>query len=296
MLTGPVNDEGYYQVVHEGLIAATDAAGAQLNLVENVAFDVQAQIDTLRNLAQEGNQLIVVDGAEGDAAAAVAPQFPDIEFVIYTAPAPEELPNLHAYLPQQGLTSFQLGTLAASLSQSGKLACLAGYDDSPSGQGCGGFELGVLTANPDAEFTTTVVGSYSDAAAAKQAASAQIANGVDVIYVYVDSGFPGVVQTVEESGEDVLLFHQTVLRCELSDTLVGSSVIGTEAMQGSIVQDFLNDSLAEGTLFIGLEDAAIQRAELCPAHDTPANQDILDVAADAILNGDVELPPEVTGQ
>jgi basic membrane protein A len=295
VLSGPSNDKGYYEQVTDATKAAAAKYHGTMHLVENVGFDPQKQATAITNLARAGNTLIIVDGVEGDAAAAVAPKFPKIQFVIHTAPTPKKLPNLHAYVPQQGIPTYIMGVIAAKLSKSHKVATLEGYQDIPSSQSAAGFKLGAQAASPKLTVGSVVVGSYSDPVKGKQAGAAQIANGADVLNVYLDAGFPGVAQAVAQSHKKVYLFGSTAPHCSQSPMVVGTAYTGNSVILGYVVRDYLHHTLPVGTRNYGLNDPAVQRVTLCPKFNTPALRAVIAKYTKMINSGAIKLPKSVTG-
>ena len=295
VLSGPSNDKGYYEQVTDAARAAAKKYGGTLHLVENVGFSPQTQANAITNLARSGNTLIIVDGVEGDAAAAVAPKFPKVEFVIHTAPTPKKLANLHAFVPQQGIPTYIMGAIGAKLSKAHKLATLEGYQDIPSSQSAAGFKQGALATNKGLTVGSVVVGSYSDPVKGKAAAAAQIANGADVLNVYLDAGFVGVAQAVSQSHKQVYLFGSTAPHCSQSPMVVGTAYTGNNVILSTVVSDYIHHTLPAGTKTYGLENPSIQRVTLCPKFNTPALRAVIAKLTKQINSGQIKMTKAVTG-
>jgi len=296
VLTGPPNDNGYYQQVNDGLKNAAKKNGVTVNVVSNVGFEPAAIISATKNLAKAGNDPVIVDGASGNAAATVAKLYPDTQFVIHAAPPPVALKNLHAYVPQQGITSYVAGALAASLSKSKTVGFIGGLEDIPTGEAYAGYSGGAVAQVAGTKVPKAIIGSYSDPAKSKQAASAQIANGADAIYAYVDSGFLGAVQAVTESGKSIPLISGTVARCELSKDVAAATIADNNVIMADILSDSAAGKLPNGTTYYGVDDPKIQRVQLCPGWDTPENQKVVDDVTASITDGSVKLPKAITGR
>ncbi len=81
LLPGPITDEGWNQSAHEGLMRIRDNLGAEVDFVEMVS---SADMEELfRGYATQGYNIIFGHGFQfGDPASEIAPDFPNIKFVI----------------------------------------------------------------------------------------------------------------------------------------------------------------------------------------------------------------------
>jgi basic membrane protein A len=291
VLSGPTNDGGFYEDQARGTNTVAGEFGYEVRIVEN-AFDPADQVAGMRNLANEGASLILGDGLMSDSAATVAKEFPDIEFVIITAPRFEAVDNLSAYVVSQGVPSYVMGVVSAEFSQTGSAGYVGGFEIPPTAETRAGFFQGFTDSGGTATAESNV-GDFNDAVGAKNDAAAQIANGADVIYAFVDAGFPGVVQAVEESGETIGLWGATVSHCVDGPQVIGNAIANSEQVLRFVVTAFTDGTLAHDNVFFGMEDPSIQSVELCEGYEQ--YQDIVDEVTAAILAGEVDLEPAVTG-
>lgn len=289
-LAGPSNDNGFAQAHYDGLVAACDDLDCDVNLAEN-ADDPQKQSDALRNLAAD-NELVIGVGAEFAAAGtSVAPQFPDTQFSIINGEE-GDTDNLHVYVINQGYAAYVIGAVAGEMTETGTIGYLGGLDIPPTEGSDVGFELGAESVDPDIEYLSTLVGDFNDSARAKEAAATQIAEGADVIYAYLDSATAGVVEAIEESGEEVALFTQGVAECDEPGIIVGGSALSTQDYVAEIVTDYLDDDLPEEPQVFAVENPDIQSVVMCD--DQPAElQETVDEVTTAINDGEIEIPETV---
>jgi basic membrane protein A and related proteins len=283
-LPGPKNDQSFDQVNYEGCLAAEDQFGVTCTVVENLT-EPQARIDALRNLAAN-NQLVIGVGAEfADAGVAVAPQFPDVKFVIINgAPGPE---NLHVYgFSEQ--RAYIAGVVAAQLTTANKVGYIGGLLIPPVTQADVLLEAGVTDTDPAIEYSSTIVGDFNDAAKAKEAAAAMIASGVDVIYAFLDAALPGIQQAIDESGQDVLVLNNDVPHCDNGENWVGDAFVDWTDLNVTIVQAFLDDELPAEPLFYGVEDPELSGFRLCPGYEE--HETLVTDTATALANGEITLP------
>ncbi|GAA4543877.1 BMP family protein [Pseudonocardia xishanensis] len=263
VLAGPRNDKAFYQSYLDGVQAVADREGMTVSVVDNVGSP-QAAIDALTNLAAD-NQLIIAGGSSlVSAGNTVAPQFPDVTFVM-SGVVQTGVPNLHTYATRQGVPAYVAGVVAAQESATGTVGYVGGTDIPPNSQSSIDFAAGAKSVEPNINVASVTVGSLSDAAKAKEATAAQIANGADVIYAFQDAGLPGVLDAVTESGKDVKVFNPTTDRCEESPALIGYAFQDTRVMVGHVLEDYKAGTLPTDPRFYALDDPAVQALKLCPS-------------------------------
>lgn len=294
-LPGPQNDKGFNEAHYRGILLAEEELGITANVQENIA-DPDARIDALRNLAAD-NDLVIGVGAEfAEAGLTIAPQFPDVEFMIINGQTDPNIPNLHVYGVRQGVPAYIAGVVAASGlldAEIDTIGYIGGEEIPPTTQSDDGMRAAVEDTNPDIEYVSTIVGDFNDAPAAKEAAAAQLASGADVIFGLVDAGFPGVIQAAEEAGGEALLFSVIFPRCEDYPLLVGTALLNSDRLVASMVSDFLEGTIPDEPLFYGVEDPDIQRLELCPDFATDELQALVDETTAGINDGSITLPEGV---
>ncbi len=298
-LPGPQDDKGFNEAHYNGIVLAEQELGITPNVQENVA-DPDARIDAVRNLAAD-NELVIGVGAEfAEAGLTIAPQFPDVQFVVINGETDPEIDNLHVYGVRQGVPAYVAGVLSASeefAAETGVDVTSVGYvggeEIPPTTQSDDGYKAGVEDTDDSIEYASTIVGDFNDAPKAKDAAVAQIDAGAQVIFGLIDAGYPGIIQAAEEAGGEELLFSVIFPRCDDYPNLVGTAFLNSDILVESIVQDYLDDDLVAEPFFYGVEDPEIQRLELCPNFQTPELTKVVDDTQAAINDGSITLPDGV---
>src|SRR5690606_32701477 len=103
----------------------------------------------LRQFARRGANPIVMAGFSwGSALGTVAPEFPDINFVVIDAVV--EQPNVQSIIFDEHTGSFLVGALAALKSETGKVGFVGGMDVPIIHKFFCGYLEGVKAVNPDA--------------------------------------------------------------------------------------------------------------------------------------------------
>ncbi|MGH3641060.1 MAG: BMP family protein [Mycobacterium sp.] len=286
VLAGPRNDKAFYQSYLDGVQAVADKQGMKVSVVDNVDSP-QAAVDALTNLAADNNLIIAGGSSLVSAGNTVAPQFPDVTFVM-SGVVQEGIPNLHTYATKQGVPAYVAGAVAARASTSRKIGYIGGTDIPPNSQSSIDFAAGAKSVDPTIGVASTTVGSLSDATKAKEATAAQIANGADVIYAFQDAGLPGVLDAVAESGKKIPVFNPTTDRCTESPNLIGYAYQNTQMMVTHILEDYTAKTLPAKPRFYAVEDPNVQTLKLCPSFSQ--YQDLVTQTTDKINSGAISMP------
>ncbi|MBC8364464.1 MAG: BMP family ABC transporter substrate-binding protein [Actinobacteria bacterium] len=153
---GQVDDKSFNQSAWEGVQAAGEASGADVDYIET-----QAAKDYATNIglfADSGCDVIVTVGfALGEATGIAAGEYPDIDFIGVDQWQPEPIANVAGLLFPEDQAGFLAGALAASLSTSGVIAEVLGTDLVPPVVAFGeGFVNGAKHIDP----SITVIKTY----------------------------------------------------------------------------------------------------------------------------------------
>jgi len=296
---GPRNDQAYFQSEYEGTSEGARRNGLEYAFIDNLLGDEAAATDAIRNLAAE-HPLVVADITLVGPALAIAEQSPDTAFIVPSGYfKPGEVPdNVHGYAIVYGPAIYPIGLAAGTLTSTKKIGWLTGLSFPIERTGLAAFTAAAQSIDPSIEVVETVISSTSDIAAAKAAAAAMIDSDVDVIYGFLDAGFEGLVQAVEESGKDVKITafdtSGSGSRCDSSDQVVAVNNVSVEAMLSGAVDDFVNGDLAGPTRAFGIDDTKVQNFELCGNWQSPELVELTDAAVQGITAGTLELPANVT--
>jgi basic membrane protein A len=155
-----------------------------------------------RRIASQGAELIVAPGfLQADAVAATAREFPDTSFVLIDAVV--EQPNVRSVLFKEQEGSYLVGYIAGSLTQTGVVGFVGGMDIPLIRAFDLGFQEGVKAACGECRVVSNYVGTtpaaWNDPTRAKELATAQQAQGADIIYAAAGASGNGVIDFVNET-------------------------------------------------------------------------------------------------
>jgi len=184
---GEVDDKSFNQSAWEGAQEGAAAAGGTADFIETQdAKDYQANI---AEFADQGYDVIVTVGfALGEATAAAAAEYPDINFIGVDQFQPEAIDNVAGLIFPEDQAGFLAGALAANVSESGTLAAVLGTDLVPPVVAFKvGFESGAQWVNPDISVISTyhpggLDVAFTDPEWGASTAAQAIDQGADVIF------------------------------------------------------------------------------------------------------------------
>jgi basic membrane protein A len=184
---GPINDNGWTQAHHEGLVTATEAVGWELKEIESI-FNPSDVERITREYAQSGECAVVVGTAQNfdPDMRKVAAEFPDTPFLILHGDKPDS--NIGIYFGRMYIPRYLTGILAGTMSESKIIGFVGAYETNPQvARGRDAFIKGVAEVCPECEVKVVYTNNWFDPPAETEAASALISSGADILAQHQDS-------------------------------------------------------------------------------------------------------------
>ena len=151
---------GFNQSGYEGLLAIEEQLGAEIAFSENTP--VADFVNTYRDFADQGYNVIIGHGFEfGDMAMEVAPDYPDITFIVDSNPV-VSAENVAGITGKTWEATYLLGVLAGLMTETDKIGGIAGFDFPILVAQMEAYRMGAESVNPDVEVTTVYIGSFED--------------------------------------------------------------------------------------------------------------------------------------
>lgn len=236
LLPGPRDEVGSSKLVADGVEAAAESAGAEVSISDSVPPAEAPQV--LETLAEQGNEIIVANGAENLAPAEqVAPQFPDTKFIVWFG-GPTDVPNIMSagYAPRD--TGYMAGAAAALMTKTDKVGVVTGAKEPTYDIVYEGFQDGAAAANPDAEARDIVSGDYFDAQKNTEAAQALIDDDYDALTGYLDAAQPVVARLMQKQGS-----YYVGLLSDLHDAAPDAVVTSFETEDAKVVEALVTEAI-----------------------------------------------------
>ena len=188
MLVVGTKEEGWYATFIDSVerVSASNKYGIQINLeiLEGIQFSEGERV--VRDLAQTGTyEIIVGHSTYVDGIAANKGDFPETLFVYSGSGNDDHDGGDNAYWIDVFIhePAYLAGIIAGMTTQTNRISGVAAFPFPNVNAPLNAFVDGARSVNPDIEVAgVTYIESWFDPATASSAASAQIANGADVIY------------------------------------------------------------------------------------------------------------------
>ena len=252
---GPISDAGWNASAYDGLLAVRDQLGAEISQAETRTPPEFEQ--AFRDYARRGFRLVIGHGFEfQDAAARVAPDFPETVFI--TTSGNTVRPNVAPIVFRLEEATFLLGELAARMAPNGS-ACAVGGMEIPSVKSTFlAFEAGAAHARPGYPVTISYLGNWDDVGAARTATLALIDRGCRFVLQNADAAGPGVFQAAAERG--IFAFGSNRAQHEVGPTAVLASAvidipaafvaIAREVKDGTFKSRIIEKHMADGAIAV----------------------------------------------
>ncbi len=189
-------EEPWDGVIHASLNKLKEAGTIDYTYTENIgtASDMERVLTQVAD--QQKPDMIFGDafGSE-EAVRRVAAKYPKIAFVFGSGGGPAD-PNLSVFDNWIHEPAYLCGMIAGGMTKSNKIGIVAAMPIPEVDRLINAFITGAKSINPNAKIMVSFINSFFDPAAAKEAALAQIDQGVDILYAERD----GVVEAAKEKG------------------------------------------------------------------------------------------------
>lgn len=263
---GDTNDNGYYESFVVTAREFADENGWELVILDQVNPSDAAE--QARNLCRQGVDMVAIAAGELADALPVAEEDVCASSVWYVAGGAgvEQTPYFFQSSEEPGPTQFVTG-YATGLVMEAQGVESGGFVTGPeldfSRLAFSAWTAGIHQTLPDAETVATYTGDFDDSALGQEAANAQLAQGVGILYPYLGGATDAVATAGAES--DVLSVTPGTDRCA-EDQFAVSSIFSPGDYFAATLEDFEAGEVELGitrTFLIG-EDP-VPTVEICPS-------------------------------
>ncbi len=294
ILPGKIDDVSWNQAMYEGVKELEEEYKDKIvvTYVEEV-YEVADIEPALMDFASEGYDLIFGHGFQFmEPIIKVGEQFPDVSFALGTGY--KTLPNTSVYDVHLQDGGYIMGTLAALMSETGKIGVIGGADVSEIFRGHEAFKYAAKQINPDIEIQELYTGDWRDAAKAKEGAISMYESGVDIIWHSGDGIGLGTVDAAREQNKLVMgnVADQNVLA---PNNVLSGIVYEWQAVAKQIVDEVLAGTYGdrdEKFYWLTVENGGVAMA---PYHGLDSNvpdevKAHMEEVLRALANNEIEMP------
>jgi len=243
----------FFVLMDEGFKKAGSEFGAEVKTIEST--DPAGFEQNLRATVAEDYDLIITATFQAeDALKKVAAENPDKSFAVIDTVV--DLPNVRSVNFREHEASYLMGALAGLATKTNIVGAVVAMDAPLLKKYTSGFEQGLKSTNPDAQFLINYIGSFTDPVKGKELALLQQSKGADFIAGMAAVGDNGVFDAAKEkgfftSGQD------TDRTDEDPEHIVLSQLKGTDAVAYETVKSFVEGTFAFGIADYGLKEDGV---------------------------------------
>ena len=198
LIPGQIDDGGFMEAGYKGLLMIRDKLGADITYIDKIKPQKELLSSALRKLASAGPDMVIAHGGQNSKAmVAVAPDFPNIKFVVVQGNV--KGPNLSSYEILQEQSAWLAGAAAGLLTKTNVVGHISGIRVRPGLKGRGAFYNGLMHTHPGAKYLTTFAGDQDDNELSYRAATAEIKSGADIIFTMLNAGRKGAIDAMREN-------------------------------------------------------------------------------------------------
>jgi len=238
------------------LLAIRDQVGAEIAQVQT---KTPAEFEEgFRDFARRGFGLVFGHGFEfQDAAAAVAPDFPETVFITTSGNTVRANVAPLRFLLEEA--TYLEGVLAGYVSRSKKVGVVGGVELPSVKSTVMAFEAGFRSVAPQGEVITVYTGNWEDVGAGKEAALALVRRGCDVLFHNADAAGLGVFQAAQE--KRVYAFGANRNQNEVApDVILASAVIDIPRAMVEVARQVRDREFEAKIQKLGFRDGVVSLA------------------------------------
>lgn len=293
-----LGDSSYCDLFHKGAEEVKRNFGAErievTEIVSNAdTWDMQLQA------AAESSDLILTSGYQmAEPVSRVAPEFPEVMFVIFDAAV--DLPNVASFTYRVNEGTFLLGAVAGLKTQTGKVGYLGGANVPFLHEFEAGYIAGVKAVNPDAEIISSYVADneqgFYQPEVAETLALTQYGLGVDVIYTMADQSGFGVIEAAKRAEGRYVIWNYIDITDMAPEIILAVLRVNIDSDTYGAVKEFLlTGDLMPGVRSFGHANGQhVGLLWLNPGFTNPMFPDELDdkisTLSGSLRNGEITVP------
>lgn len=284
-------DRSFNQAAYEGAEMFFKKFGDKYSDFEPT---IESQCEqAMRYFALRGNDLIVLVGFSfGPALEKIAPEFPDIRFVIIDTIV--DLPNVQSVVFKEHEGSFLVGMLAAMKSETGKIGFVGGMDVPFIRRFALGYTEGAQYVDTNVEIFRDMVGTTSaawgDPVKAQMLARSQFDRGADVVFAAAGGSGMGVLQAAANRKKYAIGVDSNQNHIHPGFVLT-SMVKGVDKAVFEAMRDARDGTWKPGVKRLGLAEGGVDYAidQYNEALITPDMKSRVEAARKAIVSGKIKV-------
>ncbi len=200
VLPGQLGDRSFSDSANRGAERAISELGVKGTVIETTGISEHEA--AMRGAIQAGNDIVLPLALDAQLLLDLSEEFPNQQFGAPSDVFAESLPdNLAAFQINVHESSFLVGLIAGSMTESNVVGAVVGGDAPALNQFYWGYKQGVLEVCPDCEVLVGYLGfDFGNPTLGLETALGQFEQGADIIYQVAGGSGEGVLEAAKQTG------------------------------------------------------------------------------------------------
>ncbi len=281
VVAGKVTDKSWCQAGYEGLKRVESEVGAEVAFSEQVA--PQDRVQAMSDYARRGYRVVIGHGGEfQDSALQAGERNNDTLFLVNAGTRTARnvgTVNFHSKQP-----GYLVGYVAAKSSKTGKIGFIGGTKVKLLEELLEGYRSGAMAAKPTISVVESWTNDWDDLVKGREAALAQINDGVDVILPTLDNANLGCLQAAKEKGIKAIGIYYDAI-ADWPEIVIQSAIIDIRGAMVETLKQVKAGATAGKEYRYGLDTPAAVRLGTFHATVPQPVRDEVEQLAKLIRNG-----------
>jgi basic membrane protein A len=300
VMPNPLGDRSFIDSSARGIEQANTDLPVNATIIETQG--VAEHEAALRGAIQQGYDIVLGLAIDAELFISLANEFPDQKFGSPSELFAEELPaNLAAYTINVHESSFLVGLIAGSMTETKIVGAVVGGDAPSLNQFFYGYKQGVLAVCPDCTVLVGYLGfNFADPALGLETALAQYDQGADIIYQVAGRSGEGVISAAAQRGlyaigvdsNQDFIEPGSVIVSMIKRTDITTFKLIESVVDGTYVGGFSQLGMADGAAGLSWDEGSTYFADNGPADmvaKLSAVQAVVEEYRAKILSGEYEV-------
>ncbi len=305
VLPNPLGDRSFIDSSNRGAERAMEELGVEGTVIETNG--IPEHKSALRGAIQGDHDVVLGLAIDAELLLALAEEFPDQLFGAPSDVFAETLPdNVAAFQINVHESSFLVGLIAGSMTNSKIVGAVVGGDAPSLNQFFFGYKQGVLEVCPDCEVLVSYLGfEFSDPTLGLETALAQYEQGADIVFQVAGRSGEGVLEAAAQSGKFAIgvdsnqdwIQPGSIIVSMIKGVDVTTYLLVEQALNGEFQGGFSALGMAEGAAGISWDEGSTTFEEEGPADmvaKLPAAKALVEDYRAQILDGSYEVCDALT--
>lgn len=300
VLPNPLGDRSFIDSANRGAERAIEELGVSGTVIETNGISEHEA--AMRGAIQGDNDIVLGLAIDAELLVSLAEEFPDQLFGAPSDVFAETLPdNVAAFQINVHESSFLVGLIAGSMTESKVVGAVVGGDAPALNQFFFAYKQGVLEVCPDCEVLVSYLGfDFANPTLGLETALAQYEQGADIVYQVAGRSGEGVLEAAAQTGNFAIgvdsnqdwIQPGSVIVSMLKRVDVTTYLLIEKALNGEFQGGFSALGMADGAAGLSWDEGSTTFADEGPANMTAKLDDVKALVEDyraRILDGSFEV-------